>query len=492
MNISKKKIVMLIVICIALTGCKKFLEIDPKGKVLAKKLEHYNGLFNNTLLNGFQNLKMTSTTNATTGELGYSFSILGEVEAPFYMSDDMMANPSTFQNYSQIEQKSYKWADDIYLPDDNAAEWGTMYIHNYVYNVIVNGVMNAEDGTEAEKKALQAEARVARAYMHFWVAQLFAKPFNENTAANDPGIPIVTEASTETAGYNRASVKATYDFIVNEINVAIPYLSPTTVSRGRISQLAAYSILGEVYFNMGKYAEALTPLKKAFDLVNTSKVPISLYNYNTKVNDWYISFFPNLGLTNFPNPFDSYETIFVEQTAAPVYSAFSSLAVLTPETYSLFGPDDQRKKAFSNKGLFSSLQLPGYQRSGPLTVNLGPTLPNLYLMKAECEARGGQLSDAENDLETLRKNRMPDASAQVQYSGQQELVKLILRERILEFAATGRRWFDMRRLFDDVNYNNIHGSRTVDSKVYTLNKNRLTLKIPPMILNYNPSMPNNP
>jgi tetratricopeptide (TPR) repeat protein len=493
MNISMKKTTMLIMICIVFTGCKKFLEVEPKGKVLAKKIAHYNGLFNNTLINGFQNLRVTATTNAVTGELGFSYSILGEVEAPYYMSDDIMANPATFQNYSLINQKSYKWADDIYLPENNSSEWGTMYVHNYVYNVIANGVMSAEDGTEAEKRALQAEARVARAYMHFWVAQLFSKPFTEATAATDPGVPIVTEASTETNGFQRASVKEVYDFIINEINESIPFLNPSTISRGRIGQLAAYSILGEVYFNMGKYQEAITPLKKAFEQIGSSKVPISLYDYNTKINDWYIPFMPNVGLSSFPTPYDSYETIFVKQTAAPVYSAFSSLAVLTPETYDLFGADDHRRKAFSNRGLLSSAtQLPGYQRSGPLTVNLGPTLANLYLMKAECEARGGQLTDAENDLETLRKSRMPDATAQVQYTGQQELVKLILRERILEFAATGRRWLDMRRLYDDTPYNNIRGTRTIAGQTYTLSKKRLTLRIPPMILNFNPSMPDNP
>ncbi len=493
MSISIKKIVMLIMIGIILTGCKKFLEIEPKGKVLAKKIEHYNGLFNNTFLNGFQNLKITATTNATTGESGYSFSILGEVEAPFYMSDDMMANPTTFQNYSLIRQKFYKWADDVYFPEDNAAEWGTMYIHNYVYNVIVNGVMDAEDGTESEKKALQSEARVARAYMHFWTAQLFAKPFDESTAATDLGIPIVTNSTPEVEGYKRASLKEVYDFIINEINSSMPYLNTNTISKGRIGQLAANCILAEVYFNMGKYQEAMVPLNKAFGLLGSSKVPISLYNYNTSVTDWYNALVPNMGLSKFPNPYDSFETIFVEQTAAPVYSAFSSLAVLTPETYNLFGTDDQRKKAFSNRGLLSSsLQLPGYQRAAPLTVNFGPTLPNLYLMKAECEARNGQLADAKTDLETLRKNRMPDAVAQVQYSTKEELVKLILRERLLEFAATGRRWFDMRRLFDDGTYNNVRTMRTVDGKTYTLTKERLTMRIPPMILNYNPSMPNNP
>lgn len=479
-------------VCVSLGGCKKFLEVEPKGKVLASKTEHYDGLFNNTFLNGFQNIKLTSTTNAATGELRYSFSILGEVEAPFFMSDDIVANASTFQNYSQVQQKEYKWAGDIYLPEDNASEWGTMYTHNYVYNVIANNVMDATDGTEAEKRALLAEARVARAYMHFWLVRLFAKPYNDATAATDLGVPIVTEASTEMSNFQRASVKEVYDFIIREISESLPDLNTVTISRGRIGQLAANYILGEVYFNMKKYEDALPFLKKAQDLIGVSKVDISLYDYNTKINEWFIAFLPNMGLVSHPNPFDSHETIFVKQTAAPAYSALSSLSVLNADVYALFGTDDLRKKIFSDKGLFSSsLQLPGYQRAGPLTVNLGPTLPDLYLMKAECEARNGELDDAEADLETLRKKRMPDASAEISYTGQDELVKLILQERLREFAATGRRWLDMRRLFDDPVYNNIQGQRTIEGNTYTLMRDRLTLKIPPMIRNYNPSMPDN-
>ncbi len=488
-----KKIIFYIALLAFSTGCKKFLDVEPKGKTIPTGFEQFNGLLNNSLLGGLQNLKITGTSDAASGNLSYSFSLLGDVEAPFYMSDDIEANPATFQNYSQIEQNLYKWADDVYLPDDNSSEWNAMYIQNYVYNLIVNGVMNVTDATEEQKKQVWGEAKVARAYMHFLSAQLFSKPYNAATAATDPGIPIVTIASTSQNNFKRASVQETYDFIIGEINEALPGLSDVTINRNRISRLAAYSILGEVYFNMKKYDEALMALKQAFALVDKSNIPISLYDYNIKINDWFFSFLPNLGLFNHPNPFDSYESIWVKQTTTAVSSAFSSLTVLTPEVWALFGDDDLRKNIYSNKGLLSSsLILPGYQRAGPLTVNMGPTLSNLYLMKAECEARANQLDDAEADLVMLRENRMPAGSAAVVYAGQDELVQLILNERLREFAATGRRWFDMRRLFDDPKYNNVVGTRTVDGQNYTLGANRLELRIPPMILNYNPGMQNNP
>jgi hypothetical protein len=135
--------------------------------------------------------------------------------------------------------------------------------------------------------------------------------------------------------------------------------------------------------------------------------------------------------------------------------------------------------------------LPGQQRNGPTTYNWGPNLADLYLMMAECKARGGDLSGAKTDLETLRKNRMLLAEATVTLTTQDALVKIILDERQREFAGTGWRWFDMRRLVNDSKYNNIDPTHPLDGTIYNLTPERLTMKIPPAILKLNPGMPNN-
>lgn len=476
-----------------ITSCKKFLDVSPKGKTLLTDIEHYNGLMNNPYLGGFQYLKFTATSNAETGDVGYSFSILGEVQAPFFMADDVVANEQTFQNFSLIQRNLHAWEPDVYLESEHSAEWGAMYTFNYIYNLVINGVMDAEGGTEQQKRSLQAEARVARAYMHFWSAQLFAPPYTESTAATDLGVPIVQVADTEAQGFERSSVKAVYDFILSEIQEAIPHLQDVTVNRSRFSKLTAYYMLGEVYFHMKKYDLALDALTQAANLVSASSMPLGLYDYNVKAPGWYIAFMPNMGMINHPNPFVSEENIYVVQTAAPIYSAMSSLTVLRDDVYALFETSDHRRKIYSNRGLFSSAQvLPGFQRAGTGTVNVAASLPNLYLMKAECAARANRLPEAKADLELLRQNRMPAADAAVSYTSQSDLIGQILDERLREFAATGLRWLDMRRLFDDTAYGNVHKTRTIDGQTRTLTRERLTLRIPPSVLQYNPTMPNNP
>lgn len=487
-----KKYLIYIFFGLTLTGCDSFLEVEPKGKAVLKNYEHYNGLFNNSFLGGFQFLKFTATSNAETGDMGYSFSILGEVQAPFFMSDDIIANENTFNNYSQIQKNMYEWKDNIYLVDDNAAEWGTMYSLNYIYNLVANGVMDVEDGTENQKKALLAEARVSRAYMHFWTAQLFALPYNEASATTDLGVPLIMEANTELKDLKRATLKETYDFITSEIETSIGDLPHETYNRNRISKAAGYYILGEVYFYMKKYDQALLAFRNANTFLKQTNIPVDVYDYNVKVPTWFIGFMPNMGLLNHPNPFISEETILVKQSAAPIYSAMASHTVLHNEVYNLFSASDLRLRIFSNRGLMSSsLQLPGYQRAQPGTVNYGPSVPNLLLMLAECEARANNLSTAEQILIGFRKKRMPEVDAAVTYTTQSDLVKLILEERQREFAATGMRWLDMRRLFDDSEYNNLRKSRTIDGETYTLTRERLCLRIPPMTLQFNPNMMDN-
>ncbi len=70
-------------------------------------------------------------------------------------------------------------------------------------------------------------------------------------------------------------------------------------------------------------------------------------------------------------------------------------------------------------------------------------------MRAELKARADDLAGAKADLKPLRSKRMP-ANIVAIPSGiandKEALVRFILEERIREFAISGMRWMDMRRL----------------------------------------------
>ena len=113
-------------------------------------------------------------------------------------------------------------------------------------------------------------------------------------------------------------------------------------------------------------------------------------------------------------------------------------------------------------------------------------------MLAEAKARTNDLTGAKADLEELRKNRMPLAESAVTAGTQDAMIRFCLDERHREFASSGMRWLDMRRLYLDSVYNNLDRTKQFDAETFTLTDERLTMRIPPQILEYNPEMIDNP
>lgn len=474
-----------IVLGSTLTGCKKFLDVKPKGLNVISKIDQYNGLFNNTNLYTFINVR--SVPGAFAAVLGYP-------GAPLVMSDDVFSSSTYLATQPLYYQNAYQWQDNLFQQEDESSEWGTFYSQNYIYNVVANGVMTAEDGTDQKKRELLAEARANRAYMHLMLVNYFAKPYNAATAASDLGIPIVTLADAGGSGYTRSTVSEVYDFVISELKAAIPDLPVQTVNRARLAKTGGYYLLGLTYFWMGDYSNALVELNNARTSLTGFTLPLSLYNYNTTMAGWITSGQPWKGASKHPAQTLSNENIYLKQMSIN-WATGRNTVYLKPAIYSLYTSTDQRKKFFYNNSTTNSIPapgLPGQQRNGPTTYNWGPNLPDLLLMLAECKARTGDLTGAKTDVELLRANRMASADATVTITTQEALVKLILNERLREFASTGLRWFDMRRLSGDPVYNNIDNTHPLEATDFTLRTERLVMKIPPAILTLNPGMIDNP
>ena len=128
----------------------------------------------------------------------------------------------------------------------------------------------------------------------------------------------------------------------------------------------------------------------------------------------------------------------------------------------------------------------------------GITYPEYFLLRAECKARTNDLAGAREDLEILRKKRMPATDAVVNISDRNELIRFVIDERQREFAMTGYRWFDIRRLSVDPLFSGktyTHVIYDISGKAletFTLTPDRMTLRLPLKLMAQNPSMDNNP
>jgi hypothetical protein len=273
----------------------------------------------------------------------------------------------------------------------------------------------------------------------------------------------------------------------------------------RMSRPAVEGLLGKLYLFMGQYNDALPLLKEAIAHV-TANGQTSFYNYNQTfaTGGSFLPIDANSGPTS-PGQMvtDVKEAVVSRIFNVGQYTQYSNSGlVLTPQAAALYGPSDLRLKFYTTRNPDFTQNAGGRLRKyGVQYARFGLQLADLYLLSAECKARLNDLSGAEADLLTVRKNRMPEADAAIPTAvaaDQHALIKFIIEERIREFALEGYRWFDMRRLSVDPLFAGISFTHTMynadgTTTVYTLQQpNRLTMMLPRNMTDANPDMKNNP
>ena len=255
------KIAGLAIVAMSLGSCKKdFLEVVPKGVAIATKTSDYELLLNS----GLNGIGRASNVVMSDELAGY---------APLYSVGGA--------GIAQVsDQKAFEYQDDIYLPIEKDAELTQLERQLYTYNKIINEVMDSKEGSDAQKKAIRAEALAGRAWVNFTLVNYYGKPYKAATAASDPGIPLATVADVTQTSFTRASVKAAYELIIADLTTAIADIPVQIISRQRMSRSAAEAILGKVYVNMQAFDKALPLFTSSIKNLSTSSIPIGLYDFN--------------------------------------------------------------------------------------------------------------------------------------------------------------------------------------------------------------------
>ena len=466
-----------------MAGCKDFLDLKPKGRDVAETLEHYNGMLNST-----------NCTNIAYNVMTETGTIINSNPYWVFMSDEWITDQSVINNMGLAEQKAFKWEADIFESDDYPIEFGGLYQQIYTYNMIVDGVMDAVDGTHEEKLRVLSEARVARAFAYMLLAQFFGKPYNEATAATDLCVPLVLEASTGVNSFSRATVKDIYDFFLKELEEACPNVPEYTLHRQRIYRAAAYAMLGRAYMLVYDYDKAGTAFAEAEKLIAKSTVTLALFDYKVEMPVWKANPMWGYGMGVPINYSTANTEIVVNRQVSTTIggSLFNRPKVfIKPEYMALFTEGDLRREFYTNNnGAYSN-----YRKEYRFMHNEGVDMPNFYLMYAECMARTNNLAKARELLTTLRERRFEAGFGEIPASvtTQNDLIRFAVEERLREYMGTGHRWFDMRRLWNDplfqdlkANYTHFDGEKT-----YTLTEARLVYRIPPSVMVHNAGWTNN-
>lgn len=419
------------------SGCKKeFLEIEPKGYLVAKNTMDYEQILNAIYLSSI-------------------FTASG------YLGDEVAAQSKYLNGTERRIQRLFKYEDRIYQPDELPEEITGVesYIQRqYLFNKVIHEVMDSQGGSEEQKKKLLAEAKVGRAICHLMFLSDFSIPYDAATAATDLGVPILIEADVTRKSFTRATVQEVYDFMIKDLTEALPNLGPLS-HRRKFSKLAAEFYLTRIYLYMANFEKAKEHADASFAEVSKSEIALALYDYNEVLapgGEWAADMDFGFGPSNQPLSANNMQLIYNIDVSTFNPTAYNTFT-FTPRTAGLYEDTDERLKLYSKQELFGSAIFPlGMRRYPGFFSNVGPTLSDLYLMRAEIRARLADLQGAKDDVEFLRAHRMstnielPNAIV----NDQQALVRFILDERIREFALSGMRWLDMRRLSVDPIYSN--------------------------------------
>lgn len=475
----KSYISLLLLTALSLGSCKKsFLEVDPKGKLIAKRTADYDLMLNNVyLLNTLSNAQMP-------------------------MGDEVAACEPFFSGSALTTQRLFRWDDVVYEPNQDNAETLAIMPQIYAYNKIINEVMLSEKGTLEQKNTIVAEARASRAWCYFMLINYFGKPYQTATAATDPGVPLVTAADVTQSTFTRASVEEVYRFIIEDLNAAIPNLPEKITWRLRMSKPAAQAMLGKVYVFMQRFPEALPLLEAAIAGVPGSTIPVGLYDYN-------VTFAPGgaflpIGLFGPAGPTaPNHQEVMYAKNTSNTWSFVANELVINPNTRSLYSANDLRLNLFTavpyNGSPYQAANVMRRRGTPGSATPVGVYLPDVLLLQAECKARTGDLSGAKTLIESLRAKRMSGNVAIPSGMSSAELTRYIINEeRVREFAVLGYRWFDMRRMSVDPLFNGTNHTHTLYNAdgtlqaTYVLRPERLVLRFGQKLMDANPNMINNP
>ena len=460
----KKSIVIISSIIFVLSSCTEYLDVKPRGYDIASKVEHYEGL------------------------LYGSDMVMTDISFP-YMSMECYTDPDGYANaYSTagtITCNGYKWEKDIYREDQQAGEWNAFTSILYNSNVVIAGIMDAEDGTEQEKQAIMSEARMLRAWCTFMMSQFFGD------------VPIITKASTMSNDFSLRSAAEVKDFVINEMSEAVEGLKDIPEHYLRIFKPSGHGLFGKILFMYGEYGDALAQLEKSYEMLK-SQADVSLIDYRTLMD-------ANGDIDYMVRPDTNPERLFyfMPRLWDSVYASMYNMLMygVRNDMVEKFFPDrhDCRLAFLSSVSSGTSLYKTYRAKEtyaanmSNIATNVGLDLSEIYTMYAECLARAGKTGEAADVLTELRSCRLDEGHEAIpsEVSGKDDMVRFAFYERMREQFGFGTSWFDMKRLWNDPLFQDLKQLyvHTLGTETFTLSEDRLIMAYPPAVLSWHPEYP---
>jgi tetratricopeptide (TPR) repeat protein len=428
-------------------SCKKYLDEKSDDSLIVP-----------STLNNFQMLlDEGNVMNNATPSIGVS------------SADDYFLEQTSYNSKNEFQQHLYRWEPYPYYYNN---DWGNSYKAIYSANLCLERLplVARVDANAAQWDHIKGSALFYKAFYELELVWLFAKAYDETTAASDPGI-VLREGTNFLVASVRSSVQDCYTKIISQAKEAAGLLDDEPLFVTRPCKPAAFSLLARTYLSMRMYDSAFKYADSALQIKST------LMNYNdaSVVN------------VNGTNPFKIFNTEVIfhgtVSNAVTIYNPSNGPGRVDSMLFNTYHTNDTRRRAF-----FSPVS--GFQRfkgsySGSTTrVFSGIATDEVWLMRAECNARLGHKDASLADLNSVLQKRFAQVNfVPVTAATTNEALDKILLERRKELIFRGSlRWIDVKRLNKEGR--NIIMKRKINNEIISLapNDKRYALQIPQDII----------
>lgn len=335
---------------------------------------------------------------------------------------------------------------------------------NATTRTIVGGkkVLDGGNLSDDEKKELNSylgQCYALKALANYYLVNLFALPYSDANKSG-LGLPLVKDEPIEAfASIKRSTIEETYNQILSDMASAETALSAgsSVSSAYYMGPMGLKALEARVYMSLGQYGKAEAAAKEALSLKGKGT---GTAVDSDPSNETYLNMWSSTAVTD-----EDLFTIIKSDNDNLSANALNTLydsyyCTIQDAVIAQFADTDIRKGLLRDNSDGAGTQPAKFD--GTSTAQAVSNIPvfrksEMSLIIAECEARIGTISEAQNYLMYTAKRNTAIAEVSNLPSTKSDLLSFISVERIREFFAEGHRLYDARRMGDLVqadNYSN--------------------------------------
>lgn len=420
-----------IALSLTLTSCDNLLNVEPAQDVEPDAAFSSEGGFESTLSSTYDDLQ-------DVGYYGQFYMLYPEALA------DNAINLSGVARYDGPPRNAVR---------EHLNRWGGHYTSINKANTLIAEIQSFNEADGAFRERISGEAHFLRALNYFDLIRTKAYEPGEEVNGFTQGVILRTEPTSSAEGaaerLPRAPTSDVYDQIEADLQVAIDSLAGKGNSRFKANEAAAQALLAQVHLYRKDFDDAASTATTALESAESN------LDADLLTEDEYVD--AHVGETMSSAIFSLDMRPSFDGDATSVNESLSSLTN-DPASFNFQLLPTQNLIAAHEDGdvreeLYETLPS-GNTRINKYTQAVGSYTDNIpviraaevLLIRAEARFENGNESGALEDVNALRSER---GLSEVSLSGE-SLIDEILKQKRLELAFEGERFFDLKRRGMDI------------------------------------------